>query len=128
MIVSAGYNIAGPEVEDALLRHPDVVETAVVGRPDEARGQVVVAHAVLREGAHRDVEALRAFLKSELAPYKCPREFVFLDSLPRTATGKLQRFRLRADAPPASGRARRRPRRRVSCPPAAVPSDLRALE
>lgn len=103
MIVSAGYNIAGPEVEDALLRHPDVVETAVVGRPDEARGQVAVAYAVLREGAHRDVEALRAFLKSELAPYKCPREFVFLDSLPRTATGKLQRFRLRADVPPVSG-------------------------
>ncbi|MER5902826.1 AMP-binding protein [Streptomyces mirabilis] len=103
MIVSAGYNIAGPEVEDALLRHPDVVETAVVGRPDEARGQVVVAYTVLREGARKDTAALRAFLKSELAPYKCPREFVFLDSLPRTATGKLQRFRLRADAPPASG-------------------------
>ncbi|MFF4210252.1 AMP-binding protein [Streptomyces sp. NPDC001796] len=100
MIISAGYNIAGPEVEDALLRHPDVVETAVVGRPDEVRGQVVVAYAVLREGARRDPEALRAFLTSELAPYKCPREFVFLDALPRTATGKLQRFRLRADADP----------------------------
>ncbi|MCX4407358.1 AMP-binding protein [Streptomyces sp. NBC_00268] len=101
MIVSAGYNIAGPEVEDALLRHPDVIETAVVGRPDEARGQMAVAYAVLREGAHKDAEALRAFLKSELAPYKCPREFVFLDALPRTATGKLQRFRLRAAAPPS---------------------------
>ncbi|MET9891872.1 AMP-binding protein [Streptomyces sp. NPDC006465] len=107
MIISAGYNIAGPEVEEALLRHPDVVETAVVGRSDEARGQVVVAYAVLKEGARRDAEALRAFLKSELAPYKCPREIVFLDALPRTATGKLQRFRLReetgADAlsPPA---------------------------
>ncbi|MFC9281725.1 AMP-binding protein [Streptomyces collinus] len=95
MIVSAGYNIAGPEVEDALLRHPDVVETAVVGRPDEARGQVAVAYTVLREGAARDPEALRAFLTRELTPYKCPREFVFLDALPRTATGKLQRFRLR---------------------------------
>ncbi|MBY8338916.1 AMP-binding protein [Streptomyces spinosirectus] len=95
MIISAGYNIAGPEVEDALLRHPDVVEAAVVGRPDEARGQVVVAYTVLKEGAGRDVEALRAFVKSELAPYKCPREIVFLDALPRTATGKLQRFRLR---------------------------------
>ncbi|MFF4840010.1 AMP-binding protein [Streptomyces collinus] len=95
MIVSAGYNIAGPEVEDALLRHPDVVETAVVGRPDEARGQVAVAYTVLREGAPRDTEALRAFLTRELTPYKCPREFVFLDALPRTATGKLQRFRLR---------------------------------
>ncbi|MFI9804285.1 AMP-binding protein [Streptomyces sp. NPDC052301] len=97
MIISAGYNIAGPEVEDALLRHPDVVETAVVGRPDEARGQVVVAYTVLRDGARRDPETLRAFLTSELAPYKCPREFVFLDALPRTATGKLQRFRLRTE-------------------------------
>ncbi|MDR3083620.1 MAG: AMP-binding protein [Streptomyces sp.] len=97
MIISAGYNIAGPEVEDALLRHPDVVETAVVGRPDESRGQIVVAYTVLRPGAPRDPEALRAFLKAELAPYKCPREFVFLDALPRTATGKLQRFRLRGD-------------------------------
>ncbi|MFG2261996.1 AMP-binding protein [Streptomyces sp. NPDC048720] len=95
MIISAGYNIAGPEVEDALLRHPDVVETAVVGRPDQVRGQVAVAYTVLRDGAARDPEPLRAFLKSELAPYKCPREFVFLDALPRTATGKLQRFRLR---------------------------------
>ncbi|MEU1199222.1 AMP-binding protein [Streptomyces sp. NPDC005813] len=110
MIISAGYNIAGPEVEDALLRHPDVVETAVVGRPDEDRGQVVVAHVVLRPGAHRDPEALRGFLKSELAPYKCPREIVFLDALPRTATGKLQRFRLRTGTgsgavpgPPATG-------------------------
>jgi 2-aminobenzoate-CoA ligase len=97
MIISAGYNIAGPEVEEALLRHPDVRETAVVGRPDEARGQVVVAYTVLREGARRDVEALRAFVKAELAPYKCPREIVFLDALPRTATGKLQRFKLRAE-------------------------------
>lgn len=97
MIISAGYNIAGPEVEEALLRHPDVVETAVVGRADEARGQVVVAYAVLREGARRDAEALRAYVREELAPYKCPREIVFLDALPRTATGKLQRFRLRTD-------------------------------
>ncbi|MFG3101321.1 AMP-binding protein [Streptomyces sp. NPDC048182] len=101
MIVSAGYNIAGPEVEDALLRHPDVVEAAVVGRPDADRGQVVVAHAVLRAGAAPDAEALRAHLKGELAPYKCPREIVFLDALPRTATGKLQRHRLR----PAPGLA-----------------------
>ncbi|MDX6363732.1 MAG: 2-aminobenzoate-CoA ligase, partial [Streptomyces sp.] len=75
---------------------------------DAARGQVVVAYAVLRAGAHRDAEALRVFLKSELAPYKCPREIVFLEALPRTATGKLQRFRLRADAervPGEGGRA-----------------------
>ncbi|WP_409469030.1 AMP-binding protein [Streptomyces sp. HC307] len=97
MIISAGYNIAGPEVEDALLRHPDVVEAAVVGRPDEARGMAVVAFVVLKEGAERDAEALRGFVKSELAPYKCPREIVFLDALPRTATGKLQRFRLRTE-------------------------------
>ncbi|MPY59869.1 AMP-binding protein [Streptomyces spongiae] len=104
MIISAGYNIAGPEVEDALLRHPDVVEAAVVGRPDAARGQVVVAYAVLGAGAPRDAEALRAFLKTELAPYKCPREIIFLDVLPRTATGKLQRFRLRTGGDQRDGR------------------------
>ncbi|MFD7456513.1 MULTISPECIES: AMP-binding protein [unclassified Streptomyces] len=98
MIISAGYNIAGPEVEDALLRHPDVVEAAVVGRPDEARGAAVVAYVVVKEGAEKDAGALRAFVKSELAPYKCPREIVFLAALPRTATGKLQRFRLRTEA------------------------------
>ncbi|MEV6315629.1 AMP-binding protein [Streptomyces sp. NPDC051776] len=106
MIISAGYNIAGPEVEDALLRHPDVLEAAVVGRPDEERGQVVVAYAVLREGARRDgqaVSSLREFVKAGIAPYKCPREIVFLDALPRTATGKLQRFRLRdANGGPAA--------------------------
>ncbi|ARX87110.1 2-aminobenzoate-CoA ligase [Streptomyces alboflavus] len=95
MIISAGFNIAGPEVEEALLRHPDVVETAVVGRPDERRGQVVVAYVVLRAGAVADAERLREFVKAELVPYKCPRELVFLQALPRTATGKLQRFRLR---------------------------------
>ncbi|WP_443050341.1 AMP-binding protein [Streptomyces sp. NBC_00286] len=100
MIISAGYNIAGPEVEDALLRHPDVVETAVVGLPDETRGQAVVAYAVLRAGARRDPEALRAFVKAELAPYKCPRRIVFMDALPRTATGKLQRYRLRTGVNP----------------------------
>lgn len=98
MIISAGYNIAGPEVEDALLRHPDVSEAAVVGRADEDRGQVVVAHVVLRPGAcpgEDTVAALRAFTKTRIAPYKCPREIVFHTSLPRTPTGKLQRFRLR---------------------------------
>ncbi|MFV0133109.1 AMP-binding protein [Streptomyces sp. HMX87] len=97
MIISAGYNVAGPEVEDALLHHPDVVEAAVVGQPDETRGQVVVAYVVVKEGAGRDAAALRSFVKCELAPYKCPRRVVFLDALPRTATGKLQRFRLRTD-------------------------------
>ncbi|MER5929417.1 AMP-binding protein [Streptomyces sp. NPDC002054] len=95
MIVSSGYNIAGPEVEEALLRHPDVVEAAVVGRPDPDRGQIVVAYTVTREGAGVSEDILRAFMKAELAPHKCPRSFVFLPALPRTATGKLQRFRLR---------------------------------
>lgn len=95
MIISSGYNIAGPEVEEALLRHPDVVEAAVVGRPDERRGQIVVAYAVARPGAVLSQEALRTFMRAELAPHKCPRLFVFLPALPRTATGKLQRFRLR---------------------------------
>ncbi|MFJ4010578.1 AMP-binding protein [Streptomyces sp. NPDC090026] len=98
MIVSAGYNIAGPEVEDALLHHPDVAEAAVVGRPDELRGQIATAYVVLREGASpgKDTEeALAEAVKERLAPYKCPRAFVFLDALPRTPTGKLQRFRLR---------------------------------
>ncbi|MEV5613988.1 AMP-binding protein [Streptomyces sp. NPDC052225] len=95
MIISAGYNIAGPEVEDALLRHPDVTEAAVVGRPDKQRGQIAVAYVVLRSGARRDADSLREFVKAELVPYKCPRVIEFLDALPRTATGKLQRFRLR---------------------------------
>lgn len=98
MIISAGYNIAGPEVEEALLRHPQVREAAVVGRPDEKRGRIVVAHVVLEPGAPRGsdmAESLRQFTISELAPYKCPREIIFATSLPRTPTGKLQRFRLR---------------------------------
>ncbi|WP_030202342.1 AMP-binding protein [Streptomyces sp. NRRL S-87] len=95
MIISAGYNIAGPEVEEALLRHPDVLEAAVVGRPDDRRGQVVVAYTVLRDGSPVTEEDLKAFMKAELAPHKCPRVFVFSPALPRTATGKLQRFRLR---------------------------------
>ncbi|MFJ6750191.1 MULTISPECIES: AMP-binding protein [unclassified Streptomyces] len=102
MIISAGYNIAGPEVEEALLRHPDVTEAAVVGRADEERGQVVVAHVVLRAGVPGDkgtVDALRAHTKTRIAPYKCPREIVFHTALPRTPTGKLQRFRLRAAGP-----------------------------
>ncbi|MFE0088442.1 AMP-binding protein [Streptomyces sp. NPDC058991] len=98
MIISAGYNIAGPEVEEALLAHPDVMEAAVVGRADELRGQIVAAYVVLRDGAARDeagAEALREFVKTRLVPYKCPRAIVFMDALPRTPTGKLQRFRLR---------------------------------
>ncbi|MEV6395055.1 AMP-binding protein [Streptomyces sp. NPDC051907] len=99
MIISAGYNIAGPEVEDALLHHPDVAEAAVVGRPDPVRGQIAVAYVVLREAVPTGEDtaaALVAAVKQRLTPYKCPREIVFLDALPRTPTGKLQRFRLRA--------------------------------
>ena len=98
MIVSAGYNIAGPDVEAALLAHPDVLECAVVGAPDEARGQIVEAHVVLREGvAASEVMVLRLqeHVKKTIAPYKYPRRVVFAESLPKTATGKIQRFRLR---------------------------------
>ncbi|MET8327297.1 AMP-binding protein [Streptomyces sp. NPDC005181] len=103
MIISSGYNIAGPEVEDALLRHPQVAEAAVVGRPDELRGQVVVAYVVPREGAEPSADDLRTYMKDELAPHKCPRVIEFLPALPRTATGKLQRFRLRAEADRGQG-------------------------
>ncbi|TQK51312.1 2-aminobenzoate-CoA ligase [Streptomyces sp. SLBN-118] len=99
MIISAGYNIAGPEVEDALLQQPDVAEAAVIGREDELRGQIVVAYVVLREGVPKGEETVAALtdeVKRRLTPYKCPRQIVFLDALPRTPTGKLQRFRLRA--------------------------------
>ncbi|HYW25319.1 MAG TPA: AMP-binding protein [Terriglobales bacterium] len=99
MIVSAGYNISGPEVENALLRHPDVAETAVVGLPDVDRGMIVKAFVVLRPGAPADpgtAAALQDFVKREIAPYKYPRAVEFVAALPRTATGKLQRFRLRA--------------------------------
>jgi 2-aminobenzoate-CoA ligase len=98
MIVSSGYNIAGPEVEEALLRHPAVAETAVIGVPDEDRGMIVKAVVVLRAGSTLGAEpakTLQDFVKSQIAPYKYPRLIEFADALPRTATGKLQRFRLR---------------------------------
>ena len=98
MIVSSGYNIAAPEVEEALLRHTDVAECGVVGVPDEARGSLVKAYVVLAEGvAGDDTKAteLQDFAKQQIAPYKYPRAIEFVDALPRTNTGKLQRFRLR---------------------------------
>ncbi len=98
MIVSAGYNIAGPEVEGALLAHPAVAECGVVGAPDDERGQIVKAYVVLKPGQAEDaamVAALQAHVKEAIAPYKYPRAIEFLQTLPRTETGKLQRFRLR---------------------------------
>ena len=98
MIISAGYNIAGPEVEDALLQHPAVAECAVVGTPDEDRGQIVQAFVVLKSGLHGNEAMavdLQEHVKKSIAPFKYPRKVVFMDNLPRTETGKLQRFRLR---------------------------------
>jgi 2-aminobenzoate-CoA ligase len=98
MILSAGYNIAGPEVEAALLAHADVAECAVVGRPDEERGQIVAACVVLRPGVPPDeatVKRLQDHVKAAIAPYKYPRAVTFVDQLPKTATGKIQRFRMR---------------------------------
>jgi 2-aminobenzoate-CoA ligase len=102
MIISAGYNIAGPEVEAALLSHPDVKECAVIGVPDEERGQIVEAHVVLKEGCPADAETVRRLqehVKATIAPYKYPRSVKFTDALPKTQTGKIQRFRLRPGAP-----------------------------
>jgi 2-aminobenzoate-CoA ligase len=101
MIVSAGYNIAGPEVEAALLTHPAVAECGVVGAPDPERGTVVKAYVVLRPGAEPSPETVRALqehVKAEVAPYKYPRVVEFVAELPKTGTGKLQRFELRRRA------------------------------
>jgi 2-aminobenzoate-CoA ligase len=98
IILSAGYNISGPEVEDALLKHPAVAECAVVGSPDEDRGQIVKAFVVLKPGNAGNAElvkTLQEFVKQSIAPYKYPRAIEFCESLPRTNTGKLQRFILR---------------------------------
>lgn len=102
MIVSAGYNIAGPEVEEALLRHPAVTECAVVGQSDPERGQRVAAYVVLRDAtlASPDlVRELQEFVKTAIAPYKYPRSVDFVASLPHTETGKLQRFKLKRTEP-----------------------------
>jgi 2-aminobenzoate-CoA ligase len=101
MIISAGYNIAGAEVEEALLHHPSVAECAVVGRLDPERGQVVEAHVVLRAGQVGSAGLaceLQEFVKAQIAPYKYPRAILFKEKLPRTETGKLQRFKLRTNA------------------------------
>jgi 2-aminobenzoate-CoA ligase len=100
MIISAGYNIASPEVEEALMQHPAVAECGVIGVADEDRGQIVKAVVVLR-GGHAASEALvkelQDFVKQKIAPYKYPRAIEFRVQLPRTETGKLQRFRLRTE-------------------------------
>ncbi len=100
MIISAGYNIAGPEVEAALLAHPDVAECAVVSTADIERGQIVQAHVVLVDGVTPSAEMaklLQDHVKATIAPYKYPRSIVFTDALPKTATGKIQRFRLKQE-------------------------------
>ncbi|MDW3205072.1 MAG: AMP-binding protein [Alphaproteobacteria bacterium] len=98
MIVSSGYNIAGPEVEEALLSHAAVAECGVIGVPDEERGQIVKAFVVLSEGVDGDavlIKTLQDHVKATIAPYKYPRQIEFIDALPKTQTGKVQRFRLR---------------------------------
>jgi 2-aminobenzoate-CoA ligase len=107
MIISSGYNIAGPEVESTLLRHPAVAECGVVGVTHPERGQIVKAFVVLHPGHERSqamVEALQDFVKQTIAPYKYPRAIEFLDALPRTETGKLQRFRLRGPSQASAGK------------------------
>ena len=99
MIITAGYNVGGPEVEDALLQHPAVAECGVIGLPDAERGMVVKAFIVLKPGhmaGDATVKALQDHVKATLAPFKYPRQIEFVDKLPRTETGKLQRFKLRA--------------------------------
>ena len=98
MIISAGYNIAGPEVEAALLAHPEVAECAVVGAMDSERGQIVAAFVVLKPGIEADnlrIKILQDHVKATIAPYKYPRLVKFVDALPKTQTGKIQRFKLR---------------------------------
>jgi len=105
MIVSSGYNIAGPEVEAALLEHPAVAECGVVGAPDEERGQIVKAYVVLRTGYSGDAattKLLQEHVKATIAPYKYPRTIEYVTQLPRTQTGKLQRFELRRIAADAA--------------------------
>jgi 2-aminobenzoate-CoA ligase len=100
MIVSSGYNIAGPEVEAALLSHPDVAECAVVAAADEERGYIVQAHVVLTPNANPSPEMaklLQDHVKATIAPYKYPRSILFIEALPKTATGKIQRFRLKQE-------------------------------
>ncbi|HRE19922.1 MAG TPA: AMP-binding protein, partial [Rhabdaerophilum sp.] len=101
MIISAGYNIAGPEVEASLLTHQAVAECGVVGMPDAERGMIVKAYIVLNPGQNADaamVKTLQDHVKADIAPFKYPRQIAFVEALPKTQTGKLQRFALRERA------------------------------
>jgi len=101
MIITAGYNVAGPEVEGALLMHPAVAECAVVGAPDPERGTIIKAFVVLKPGVVGDaalIKTLQDFVKQSIAPYKYPRAIEFCEALPRAGTGKIQRYRLRQQA------------------------------
>ena len=98
MIISSGYNIAGPEVESALLSHEAVFECAVIGFPDKDRGSIVQAYIVLHDhyvGDNSLKKILQDYVKSIIAPFKYPRSIIFIDTLPKTKTGKIQRFLLR---------------------------------
>ena len=99
MIITSGYNVGAPEVEDALLKHIAVAECAVIGQPDDERGMLIKAYVVLKTGQQADlamVKSLQDHVKASIAPYKYPREIEFVSSLPRTETGKLQRFKLKS--------------------------------
>jgi len=100
MIISSGYNIAAPEVENAILSHPSVAETAVVGVPDDERGMLVAAYIVVKAGVSADehlAKEIQDHVKSVIAPFKYPRQVTFVETLPKTTTGKLQRFRLKSE-------------------------------
>jgi 2-aminobenzoate-CoA ligase len=100
MIISSGYNISGPEVENALLLHADVAEVVVVGAADPDRGAIAKAFVIPKPGVARTDDTVKVrqdFVEAQIAPYKYPRAITFVDSLPRTSTGKVQRFQLRRE-------------------------------
>jgi acyl-CoA synthetase (AMP-forming)/AMP-acid ligase II len=96
VIVSGGENVSSIEVEDAVFSHPDVAEVAVIGIPDEKWGELVMALVVRTPGSQLSAEELSSYVRTKLAAYKCPKQIEFRDELARTATGKLQKFKLRA--------------------------------
>ena len=96
VIISGGENVSSIEVEDAIFQHPEVTEVAVIGIPDEKWGELVAALVVRAEGSELTAEDVIAWTRQKLAGYKCPKRVEFRDALDRTATGKLQKFKLRA--------------------------------